>query len=57
MPLGPKCLEMLPLPVVVVDYSIVTMNLLRTPEGTGALWCTTWMSYLGVYCNGFEDGR
>jgi len=31
--------------------------LLRTPEGTGALGCTTWMSYLGVYCNGFEDGR
>jgi len=31
-------------------------SVLRTPVGTGALQCTTWISYLGVYCNGFEDG-
>jgi len=39
------------------DHDIHDEEVLRTPEGTGALGCTTWMSYLGVYCNGFEDGR
>jgi len=42
---------------VLLKLNTLLLFLLRTPEGTGALWCTTWKSYLGVYCNGFEDGR
>jgi len=39
------------------DVFKMHVSVLRTPVGTGALQCTPWHSYLGVYCNGFEDGR